>query len=342
LTAQEQIAKLESLLDRIRRNMSRPRTAAPVVAAAAAPAAPAPQAAEPIAAAATPPPAAAMPPPAQAFVEEIQEPIPDIEDLDMSDVEVVELAADEGAAVSAAEDEAPDTIDEPIPESAPRPAAAMADVAEPEAPIKTPPPESGRQVVAPIAPVIHDDLPGEADLSGSGDVDSLLEADLSGGPISRAPLEGGPTMEQLGATVEILGSDAPAAALELDAGPVAQPAAPPADELELELPKQGFAGGYEDRLAPPSGAQADLRSLEASPPPPAAEPFSPPAPAPLPPAQAQVATGPTIVQRPAIDAHAAEVIAAKPMAKPSETFLDLLDVSLALRPVDGGLAPAAR
>jgi hypothetical protein len=323
LTAQEQIAKLESLLDRIRRNASKPRTASPVVAAAAAPAATSPRAAEPIAAAATPPPVAAMPPPAQAFVEEIEEPIPDIEDLDMSDVEVVELAVDDGAAASAAEDEAPDTLDEPIPESAPRPAAAMADVAEPEAPIKTPPPESGRQIVAPVAPVIHDSA-GEADLSGSGDVDSLLEADLSGGPISRAPLEGGPTMEQLGATVEIQGSDAPAAALELDAGPVLQPAAPPADELELELPKQGFAGGYEDRLAPPSGAQADLRSLEASPPP-------PPAAAP-PPAQPQIAAGPTIVERPAIDAHAAEVIAAKPMAKPPETFLDLLDVSLALRP----------
>jgi hypothetical protein len=329
LTAQEQIAKLESLLDRIRRNVGKPRTAAPVMAAAAAPAEP-PPAAEPLAVAAIPQPVAATPPPA--YVEELEEPIPDIEDLDMSDVEVVELAVEEGSAVSAAEDEAPDTIDEPIPESAPRPAAAMADVAEPEAPIKTPPPESGRQVVAPVAPIIHDDSVGEADLSGSGDVDSLLEADHSGAPLSRAPAGGGPTMEQLGATVELMGADAPAAALELDAGPVVRPAAPPADELELELPRQGFAGGYEAPLAPPSGARADLRSREASPPPPAAESFARSIEAPRAPEQPVAAAGPTIVERPALEARAAEVIAAAPAPKPPETFLDLLDVSLALRP----------
>ena len=330
MTAQEQIAKLESLLDRIRRNASLPRTAAPVVAASA-------PAAAPPAPPQTPPPVAAAPPPvpvtpvpvAVAQVQELDEPIPDIEDLDMADVEVVELAVEESSVVES-EDEAPDTLDEPIPESAPRPAAALAggaDVAEPEAPIKTPPPESGRQIVA---PVIHDDA-READLTGGGDVDSLLEADLSGGPISRAPAADGPTMEQLGATVELQGADAPAAALELDAGPAPSPAAVPADELEIDLPKQGFAGGYEAQLAPPSGAAADLRSLEASPPPPPVESFAPPVQTAPPPEPPRAPAGPTIVERPPLEARAAEMIAAAP-AKTPETFLDLLDVSLALRP----------
>lgn len=324
MTAQEQIAKLESLLDRIRRNVSKPRTAAPLVARAPEPApAPPPEAPAVAAPVVQAPPVVEAPPPVETRAEEAGEAIPDIEDLDMADVEVVEIAVDEGPALEAA-DEAPDTVDEPMPESAPRPAAALADVAEPEAPIKTPPPESGRQAVA---PAIHEEPAREADLSGAGDVDSLLEADLTGGPISRAPQHGGPTMEQLGATVELQGADAPPAQLELDADPAARATPPPADELELELPKQGFGGAYDARLPPPVTAAEDLKGLQAERAAPPAS-FAPPvAAAPPPPA---APSEPTVVERPPLEAHAAEVIVTRPTKVP-ETFLDLLDASLGLR-----------
>jgi spore coat polysaccharide biosynthesis predicted glycosyltransferase SpsG len=51
--------------------------------------------------------------------------------------------------------------------------------------------------------------------------------------------------------------------------------------------------------------------------------------APSPP-QAISAAGPTLVERPAVDVPAAEVIAASPQKIP-ETFIELLDASLGLR-----------
>jgi hypothetical protein len=293
LNVQEQIAKLESLLDRVRRNVQRPRAAAEAVEAAA--------------------PALVHVPVAAPAIAEIEfdepavlEPMPDIEDLDMMEVEMVEIAVDSVDDARDAQVEA-DSFDEPIPESAPRAAAGHADELEHEVPIKTPPPESGRQVMAPSIQ-IEDDSGGEADLSGSNDVDSLLEADLSGGHISRAP-ERGPSMEQLGETVELEGADAPAAHLELDA--IAAEEAPPAsaDELELDLPKQHYAA-VQPMAAPPP---VEVRSAAAPSPP-----------------QAISAAGPTLVERPAVDVPAAEVIAASPQKIP-ETFIELLDASLGLR-----------
>jgi hypothetical protein len=347
VTAQEQIAKLESLLDRIRRNASKLRGSAASVPRAepapepearplpqmakpapvvSPPVAVAPIAAAPIAAA---PVAAASAPQLEAMDEapvlEVSEAAPsaDIEDLDMMDVEIVEIAVDspaleepsygeERAPMATLADEPPDTVDEPIPESAPRPAAALGAAREHEVPLKTPPPESGRQAVAGPS---YDEPAREADLAGGTDVDSLLEADLSGSPISRAPSAGGPTMEQLGETVELEGADAPAANLELDS---VAPAAPSlggetaADELELELPKQTFSGGYEPPVAAPPAAAPEARPRA---------PVAAAAPAPA---------GPTIVERPHVDALAAEVIAA-PAPRLPETFIDLLDASLALR-----------
>jgi hypothetical protein len=169
---------------------------------------------------------------------------------------------------------------------------------------------------------------GEAELAGAGDVDALLEADLSGGPISKAS-PGEPTMEQLGETVELEGADAPPAAIELLVR--APKAEVPPDDLEVALPKREFAGGYDTSLAPPSGAAADLEkhrreevSAPDAPPVSLAEPMSAMPPTELAPVR------PLIVERPRADTlHAAEVIPARPTRMP-ETFLELLDASLRL------------
>ncbi len=185
----------------------------------------------------------------------------ELEEIDMMDAEIVELAEPTTAARTL---DADLDGEEPVPESAPRPAHALRDEAEHEAPIKTPPPESGRQIMAPVAPAApavayREDEAEEADLGGGADVDDLLQPDLSGGPIPKAP-PGVPTMEQLGETVELEGADAPGARLELAALPEADEKPDALDELELSLPRQEFSGGYHADLAPPSDVQADSRA----------------------------------------------------------------------------------
>jgi hypothetical protein len=290
----------------------------------------------------------------------------ELEDLDMMDSEIVELGAEAAQAAPAGEiqeasldleasiveetgaemleAELGAPLEESVPESAPRAAAAAPAAAtdfEME-PLKTPPPESGRQIVAPVqAPAVaYQDEAEEADLSGGGDVDSLLEPDLSGGPISKAP-PGMPTMEQLGETVELEGADGPAAALELEALPVPAIEEAPLDEMELDLPKQEFSGAYDSSLAAPANAAADLArhrqeqadaaktgtpvSISAPPSPsaPTAEAAARAVPAPI--------AAPIVVARPPLDVmHTAEVVAATP-AKAPETFLELLDQSLSLK-----------
>lgn len=336
MSEQEQIAKLESLLDRIRRKAAEPRPAAatPASWAAPSPGAHAENLARLTPAAGTPAARISEPPP----------PPPEVEELDMMDAEIIEI--DGAGAASPAPPEATELdLDEPVPESAPRAAQGHPDEADLEPPVKTPPPESGRQVMAPgpaippapAAPAMlsFQEEPEEVDLSGAGDVDSLLEADHSGGPISKAP-PGMPTMEQLGETVELEGADGPDADLELLI-PAAE-AAPVPDELELSLPKQEFAGGYDAALAPPSHAAADLERHRheeqqeealAAPPPSLSEPSSMAMSA-MPPTEV-APREPLIVERPpSITLHAAEVIVVKPVAALPETFLALLDASLRL------------
>jgi hypothetical protein len=305
---QEQIAKLESLLDRIRRKTAEPRPAAisgaPETKRVEVAAAPSPLA--------VPTPAAGTP------AVRMAEPAPaELEELDMMDEEIVEIVA---VAVTSPPTHADATemdldamgasaIDEPVPESAPRAAQALADEADLEPPVKTPPPESGRQVVAPGAasPVVsYREEPEEADLAGAGDVDALLEADLSGGPISKAP-PGTPTMEQLGDTVELEGADAPAAEIELLVR--APKAAVPPDDLEVALPQHG---------------REEVSSSDARGPVSLAEPMS------AMPATELAPVRPLVVERPPVDTlHAAEIIAVRPVKMP-ETFLELLDASLRL------------
>jgi hypothetical protein len=326
LNAKEQIAKLESLLGRIQRRAAEPR---PAQASANGPAPSTPFAHTT--------PAASAPP---LDIDETGS--AELEELDMMDAEIVEidavLASPPGQAT---EIDLTGMEDEPVPESAPRAAHGHTDETDREPPVKTPPPESGRQVMAPVQggpTVTYQEGADEVDLSGAGDVDALLEADHSGGPISKAP-PGKPTMEQLGETVELEGADGPAAELEL-----LMPAPehePEPDELEASLPRREFSGGYDPALAPPAGAHVDLerhrrdegRTASGPESHSLSEPMSAmpptevaPGPPPGPPAVAK----PLVVERPQTSAvHAAEIVVAKPARLP-ETFLDLLDGSLRL------------
>lgn len=337
MNVQDRIQKLESLLGRIRTNGARARVRASVGAvedaAVAAPSFPAPVSLEPPLASERP-----EPPP------DIDVAPAEIEELDMMDVDIVELGEDAAAATSAApaDDASLESLDEPIPESAPRAASPAYDE---EPPVKTPPPESGRQ-----ATVASWDEPTAAD-ENFGDDDGL-EADLSGVQMSDRAVAVGPTMEQLGETVELEGADAPPAVLELDA-PVAAGDQDVPDELELPLPEQGFPGAYDGALSPPAEASADLerhaapearsvdiaeetRNLGAARDATLADAVAPPV-ASLSPnslvdvsAQTVRASRPILVQRPEVEsAHAAEVIVDKPQKTP-ETFAELLDASLEL------------
>ncbi len=280
-----------------------------------------------------PPPPEPVHEPAPAIATRAPAPVPaeppppaDVEELDMADAEIVELGgeASPGAVADADfEAELREVPEEPVPESAPRPAAqALAEV-DLEPPVKTPPPESGRQVVAAPHPE-----PKEAELPGTAGSD-LLEADLSGGPISKAP-PGMPTVSQLGETVELEGADGSSAELELapPAGEAEEAAEP--DALELTLPKKEFAGAYDAALAPPSHAQEDLerhRRAEHE----RAGVASLVSPSSIDVSAATVpAVRPVVVERPATDVvHAAEMVVSRPPKLP-ETFVELLDASLSL------------
>jgi len=332
LNVQQQIAKLESLLGRIQRNAASGRPHAGATAAGESPALaePSPPSALPLTARAampSPEPPVAEPPRSAVVTASVE-----VEEIDMMDAEIVELGAEASETGGEESDlEADFGGLEPIPESAPRPAAQFdADELDLEPPVKTPPPESGRQFVTP-APGSSSAFAGEeADLGGA-DVDALLETDSSRGHISKAP-PGGPSMEQLGETVELEGADAPDASLDLE--PVTEDAIEevPPDELELSLPKQGFRGAYDEHLSPPAEALADLdrhrREIAVE-----AKPQVAPAPAsPAISARPEPPASPIVVERPASAAtHVAEVVMAKPTSLPS-TFLELLDVSLSLKP----------
>jgi len=331
VTAQEQIAKLESLLERIRRNAVKPR---PVVEApihaelveAAKPerAAPPPKpAAIPVAEA--PPIAAeevsleaigakearsAAPPAARERVQSA-----DMEELEIVEIasDVVELAPDAGA--SAGSDAA---LEEPVPESAPRPAVQSVEV-ELEPPIKTPPPESGRQAVTPPPAMPEPRVPVIERRDDDFDEDDLVEAENVGAPISIGT-PSSPTPAQIGETVRIEAAPEKEAEVELAA---ASPApAQRVDPLAATVPDAraalGFAKTVPDAQSPFVEAVRVTTETRAEEPAKRAETVAEAAPA-------------LVVERPPLDvAHAAEVIPTKPSRVP-ETFLELLDLSLELR-----------
>lgn len=351
MTAQEQIAKLESLLERIRRNAERlrPARAAPVQAA--------PVRAEPVARAVPEAPAAQPAPYEFATADEptltevsleslgateakalaVVEPARErVQSADMDDLEIVEIGSEVTELVQ---------VDEPVPESAPRPAVQSVEVEiEPpiEPPIKTPPPESGRQAVTPPPAMVEAKRESSDD---EFDDDDLLEPDRSGAPISIAT-PGSPTMSQLGDTVQIQPAAESAIELEL---------APATARIESEVePHRQVPTEQRDmpsrRVDPLASTVPDMRTALslAQTVPDATSPFAdairatteakaetPAPPEVSKPAEKPAAAAPAapefVVERPVSKAlHAAEVVVAKPRMVP-DTFLELLDASLELR-----------
>lgn len=316
MSVEQQIGKLQGLLERVKRNAALPRQAAPPVAAAA--------------------PVEAVAPPADE----------DVEDVDLLDEDIVDLTADElgaeeiGAAEISAEEiaatgpeleediffEDEEEIEPPASSRRPKVAASMdealAGAAElemdqgREVPLKTPPPESGRQVAALPPQGLRQPAPP---VDFGSDVDDLLEADISSGTQHAKPA--GPTPEQLGQTIDL--EEGGGASLELDA-PVQAPEPSKPEELEAPLPPSEAHGSYSAGLAPPPGARAELEARRRREAEPAAAPSAPP---PAPAGEVE----PEVVQRPAVVASgpAAQFLAAHREFKP-ESFLELLDASLSL------------
>jgi hypothetical protein len=347
---QQQIARLESLLTRIRANAAKARVATAPLAIVP------PAGTDAIGAYAAAPDSG---PPtdrtdaedralASPTVAEITVPV-EVEELDMADEELVELSVDvsvvaEGAAEESIEQSPPplanELVEEPAPESAPRPATQAAEEADLEPPVKTPPPESGRQVVA--VPV---GIAGEAELEEAQA--AALEPDLSAGAIS-LPLSDEPSVSQLGETVELEGADGPAAKIELLSAPMHLDAPEPADDLEMSLPQQRFGGAYQADLAPPSGASGDLarhrEQAEAAQNPPTQPPTSLASPAEPDVLAAPVATiamgavvapqqqaaSPLVVERPTLGSlPVVQMHRSSPATLPN-TFVELLDASLSI------------
>ena len=271
----------------------------------------------------------------------------EVVELEMSDDDMVEIAVEELAPEPAEEERAAtlanELAEEPAPESAPRPAAQAAEEADLEPPVKTPPPESGRQVVASPAAVA-----GEAAFHDTSAATSF-EADLSGSAISQTKANE-PSAAQLGETVELDGEGGPPARIELLSAPMGVPdpgAQIPADELELSLPQQQYGGGYDKDLAPPSRAAEDLARhrelVERAQHPPTEPPVSLATPPSMdfaetsarvaivsPPAAGTEATSPVVVLRPSLrDVQVAEMRKSAAAELPS-TFLELLDASLSI------------
>lgn len=113
-----------------------------------------------------------------------------------------------------------------------------------EVPVKTPPPESGPQQAPMAAP-----FPGH-DVRDFGTSTQGLS--------SRDVLFVGPSLEQLGQTIEL--EQAPGPPLELDAplAPMLEAFQIP-EELEVTLPAGEFAGKYDEALQPPPEAQNELQ-----------------------------------------------------------------------------------
>lgn len=330
VTAQEQIAKLESLLERIRRNAVKPRpvVAAPiqaelVEAAKPEPAAPPPKpAAIPVAEA---PPIAAEEVSLEALgAKEARSAAPPaarerVQSADMEELEIVEIASDvvelaPDASASAGSDAA---LEEPVPESAPRPAVQSVEV-EIEPPIKTPPPESGRQAVTPPPAMPEPRVPVIERRDDDFDEDDLVEAENVSAPISIGT-SSSPTSAQIGETVHI---EAAPEKKEVELAAASPAPAQRVDPLAATVPDAraalGFAKTVPDAQSPFVEAVRATTETRAEEPAKGAEAVAEAAPA-------------LVVERPPLDvAHAAEVILTKPARVP-ETFLELLDQSLELR-----------
>jgi hypothetical protein len=335
VTPREQIARLERLLERVRKNVSKPRlsmdrraptpdvpTPVPpkVEVVKEAPVFVSPPEATAQPASPAPPPAAVLPSGDFGFRPEpgsAVQPRPDsVVPEELSDDDLLEVTTIPPAAAAASVEPAPEIsvdVDIPIDEEEPPISSsrsksdAMMDEAlaraadaeeEREAPVKTPPPESGPQAAAP--------LPSGLEAAGVPDVDAL-EADMM------APTSMGPTAEQLGETIELEAPRGPTLEIDVSASvpPEPEPERPP-EELEVSLPRGQMPSGLYD--VPPSTPPA-----QAAPAAPAMEERSSSAP-----------PEPRPTARPELGASeiARVVLGARPTV--SNTFLDVLDRSLSL------------
>lgn len=253
-------------------------------------------------------------------------------------------------AVEEAEEEPPASSKRPkvahIDELEARAEALAADEAR-EVPIKTPPPESGPQasppasLAAPPAPDVEHLLeqeispPAAAAERFNAPFDSLEQPFGTHPP----PPASGPTVEQLGQTIELEESGGPE--LELDRPLTsAVPTEAHPDDLEAALPAQESAGAYHEALMPPPQAERDLeahRERHGAPLPemPSAVPEIAVASAPplaTMPAASTTAAGELgqRIQRPPVGP--ADIMSVSGVAAKIEprTFLQLLDASIAL------------
>lgn len=207
-----------------------------------------------------------------------------------------------------------------------------------EAPLKTPPPESGPQE-APPQGLFVPSIPN---------VDQLL--DEGAGPISRSAPNDGPSLEQIGESVELDEREGPA--IELAEAVASSASIPPSEELEAMLDAPPSAGIYDEALMPPPGARDELEAhdrrfsptgtpatpVEVTPSMPAEASIPPALPnevlvAPYVPPSAAEATGfaaPEVFSPAMPSGGAPEFRAPAPSFRP-QSFLELLDASLALR-----------
>ncbi|MCC6663403.1 MAG: hypothetical protein IT375_06640 [Polyangiaceae bacterium] len=291
MSNQDQIERLQGLLDRVQKNAARPRVAAAVAAAPVAEPAPEPAEEEELVAMDE---AEVIPPePVVAEAEVLEETSmvraiaesdvsvemgeASIEDLDLLEDEIVDIteAAPEPAGTEA-EEEPPASSRRAIAGSM---GEALAEAVDSvgmdegrEIPLKTPPPESGPQAAPPPQGLAAPPVP---------DLHELREADIVSGTQ--------PTAAQLGATVEL----EPAAEGELELGePVAE--APPVHLVREEAPV----------------AAAAVAAVE--------------------PIQPAASVEPEVVRRPAAATAPAGAFVSAAKGFHPQSFLELLDASLAL------------
>jgi hypothetical protein len=208
-----------------------------------------------------------------------------------------------------------------------------------EAPLMTPPPESGPQEAPPPQGMFAASVPN---------VDELL--DESAGPISRAAPGGGPSPEQIGESVELGEPEGPS--IELAEAVSSSASIPPNEELEALLDAPPSAGIYDEGLMPPPEARDELEaharrfsptgttgdSVDVTPSMPGEASIPPALPnevqvAPYVPPSAAEASGfaaPEVFSPAMPSGGAPEFRAPAPSFRP-QSFLELLDASLALR-----------
>ncbi len=357
MSPEEQVAKLESLLDRIRHNASLPRAARsflgappPLPEETAADVADRAEGAEFAEAAGLAEPAGyAEPGVVQAFetpIEDADEEL--IEEVELLDDDIVELGVD-------LEEEAPPAAAMAELELTPEPPAAALD-ATPESPSV-----SEAEVARPSAAAPQDVLGLDFDepeppISSQRPIASSMDEALATAaealdrddehevPLKTPPPESGPqqtsvsvpqsaptpTPEQLGNTIELeadLGHR-----LELETPRAESEPAPVSEDLEVPLPGREAAGVYEPELAPPPEALSELtlhRQREAEREARLAQPVAPPveplhAPPPV------LTLEPESVARPDLPADTVAETIAKAQAFRPASFVELLDASLSL------------